>query len=170
MAVQFIITVAERCVLYPDAGIFPFDHGQIGNAMSVNSFVTTVGFFRLFILPINYRADTPCHSHSLDRITGCLFDDNAGVLGHPLCWALFGVTCDMMNWPVLLKSEVDWAIANNKVGCLASSKQGWHCRYRGGIFCVGSIYLVWHGLLGFKAGIWFYSLIVIAVALLFSLS
>ncbi len=43
---------------------FHLTNGQIGNAMSVNSFVTTVGFF-LFILPINYRADTPCHSHSL---------------------------------------------------------------------------------------------------------
>lgn len=44
---------------------FHLTNGQIGNAMSVNSFVTTVGFFCLFILPINYRADTPCHSHSL---------------------------------------------------------------------------------------------------------
>lgn len=44
---------------------FHLTNGQIGNAMSVNSFVTTVGFFCLFILSINYRADTPCHSHSL---------------------------------------------------------------------------------------------------------
>ncbi len=44
---------------------FHLTNGQIGNAMSVNSFVTTVGFFLSIFLPINYRADTPCHSHSL---------------------------------------------------------------------------------------------------------
>ncbi len=44
---------------------FHLTNGQIGNAMSVNSFVTTVGFFLSIYLPINYRADTPCHSHSL---------------------------------------------------------------------------------------------------------
>lgn len=40
---------------------FHLTNGQIGNAMSVNSFVTTIGFFQS-ILPINYRANIPCPS------------------------------------------------------------------------------------------------------------
>lgn len=90
-----------------------------------------------------------------------------GYWGILFVWALFGVTCDMMNWPVLLKSvsrlgnseptrSVVWLLRN----------RAWHCRYRGGIFCVGSIYWFGSGLFGFKAGIWFYSLIVIAVGII----
>lgn len=65
---------------------FHLTNGQIGNAMSVNSFVTTVGFF----LSIYFADKLPRRYHHVilthcDRITGCLFDDNAGVLGHPLC-------------------------------------------------------------------------------------
>ncbi len=83
---------------------FHLTNGQIGNAMSVNSFVTTVGFF----LSIHFADKLPRKIHHVilthcDRITGCLIDDNAGVLGILFVWALFGVTCDMMNWPVLLK-------------------------------------------------------------------
>ncbi|END88360.1 major Facilitator Superfamily protein [Escherichia coli P0301904.3] len=93
---------------------FHLTNGQIGNAMSVNSFVTTVGFFLSIYfadkLPRRYTMSFSLIATGLlgvylttmpgywgilfvwalfgvtcDRITGCLFDDNAGVLGHPLC-------------------------------------------------------------------------------------
>lgn len=64
---------------------FHLTNGQIGNAMSVNSFVTTVGFFLSIYfadkLPRRYTMSFSLIATGLLR----LFDDNAGVLGHPLC-------------------------------------------------------------------------------------
>ncbi len=91
--VEFIITVAEDAFYIPMQEHFHLTNGQIGNAMSVNSFVTTVGFFCLFILPINYRVHTPCHSHSLRQDYWAFIDVNAGVWGILFVWARFGVTC-----------------------------------------------------------------------------
>lgn len=94
-----------------------------------------------------------------------------GYWGILFVWALFGVTCDMMNWPVLLKS----------VSRLGNSEQqgrlfGFFETGRGIVDTVVAFsalaVFTWFGsgLLGFKAGIWFYSLIVIAVGIIISLS
>lgn len=90
-----------------------------------------------------------------------------GYWGILFVWALFGVTCDMMNWPVLLKS----------VSRLGNSEQqgrlfGFFETGRGIVDTVVAFsalaVFTWFGsgLLGFKAGIWFYSLIVIAVGII----
>lgn len=90
-----------------------------------------------------------------------------GYWGILFVWALFGVTCDMMNWPVLLKS----------VSRLGNSEQqgrlfGFFETGRGIVdtiiaFSALAIF-TWFGsgLLGFKAGIWFYALIVIVVGIM----
>lgn len=44
----------------PMQDYFHLTNGQIGNAMSVNSVVTTIGFSCQFTLPINCLAATPC--------------------------------------------------------------------------------------------------------------
>ena len=65
---------------------FHLTNGQIGNAMSVNSFVTTVGFFlSIYFADKLPRRYTMSFSLIATGLLGCLFDDNAGVLGHPLC-------------------------------------------------------------------------------------
>ena len=76
---------------------FHLTNGQIGNAMSVNSFVTTVGFF----LSIYFADKLP------RRYTMSFSLIATGLLG-----------------VYLTTMPGYWAIANNKVGCLASSKQG----------------------------------------------
>lgn len=47
----------------PMQDYFHLTNGQIGNAMSVNSVVTTIGFSCQFTLLINFRVATPCHFH-----------------------------------------------------------------------------------------------------------
>ena len=65
---------------------FHLTNGQIGNAMSVNSFVTTVGFFlSIYFADKLPRRYTMSFSLIATGLLGVLFDDNAGVLGHPLC-------------------------------------------------------------------------------------
>lgn len=130
---------------------FHLTNGQIGNAMSVNSFVTTVGFFlSIYFADKLPRRYTMSFSLIATGLLGVYLTTMPGYWGILFVWALFGVTCDMMNWPVLLKSvsrlgnsettrSVVWLLRN----------RAWHCRYRGGIFCVGSIYLVWQWLIRF---------------------
>ncbi len=72
-----------------------------------------------------------------------------GYWGILFVWALFGVTCDMMNWPVLLKSVSRLGNSEQQGRLFGFFETAWHCRYRGGIFCVGSIYLVWQWLIRF---------------------
>ena len=61
---------------------FHLTNGQIGNAMSVNSFVTTVGFF----LSIYFADKLPRrYTMSFSLIATGLLGVYAGVLGHPLC-------------------------------------------------------------------------------------
>ena len=147
---------------------FHLTNGQIGNAMSVNSFVTTVGFFLsiyfAYKLPRRY---TMSFSLIATGLLGVYLTTMPGYWGILFVWALFGVTCDMMNWPVLLKS----------VSRLGNSEQqgrlfGFFETGRGIVDTVVAFsalaVFTWFGsgLLGFKAGIWFYSLIVIAVGII----
>jgi sugar phosphate permease len=88
----------------PMQDYFHLTNGQIGNAMSVNSVVTTIGFFFQFTLPINYRRYTMSLSLIATGLLGIYLTTMPGYWGILFVWALFGVTCDMMNWPVLLKS------------------------------------------------------------------
>ncbi|STJ83456.1 major facilitator superfamily protein [Escherichia coli] len=70
---------------------FHLTNGQIGNAMSVNSFVTTVGFFLSIYFADKLRADTPCHSHSLRQdYWGVYLTTMPGYWGILFVWALFG--------------------------------------------------------------------------------
>ncbi|WP_142907962.1 MFS transporter, partial [Klebsiella pneumoniae] len=139
-----------------------------GNAMSVNSFVTTVGFFlSIYFADKLPRRYTMSFSLIATGLLGVYLTTMPGYWGILFVWALFGVTCDMMNWPVLLKS----------VSRLGNSEQqgrlfGFFETGRGIVDTVVAFsalaVFTWFGsgLLGFKAGIWFYSLIVIAVGII----
>ena len=84
---------------------FHLTNGQIGNAMSVNSFVTTVGFFlSIYFADKLPRKYTMSFSLIATGLLGIYLTTMPGYWGILFVWALFGVTCDMMNWPVLLKS------------------------------------------------------------------
>lgn len=84
---------------------FHLTNGQIGNAMSVNSFVTTVGFFlSIYFADKLPRRYTMSFSLIETGLLGVYLTTMPGYWGILFVWALFGVTCDMMNWPVLLKS------------------------------------------------------------------
>ncbi len=147
---------------------FHLTNGQIGNAMSVNSFVTTVGFFlSIYFADKLPRRYTMSFSLIATGLLGVYLTTMPGYWGILFVWALFGVTCDMMNWPVLLKS----------VSRLGNSEQqgrlfGFFETGRGIVDTVVAFsalaVFTWFGsgLLGFKAGIWFYSLIVIAVGII----
>ena len=84
---------------------FNLTHTQIGNAMSVYSIVATVGF--LFAV---YFADKFSKKIALPvsliatGLLGIYLASFPGYHGILLVWALFGITCDMMFWPILLKS------------------------------------------------------------------
>ncbi len=84
---------------------FHLTHAQIGNAMSVYSMVATVGF--LFAV---YFADKFSKKIALPvsliatGLLGIYLASFPGYHGILLVWALFGITCDMMYWPILLKS------------------------------------------------------------------
>ncbi|HFE4603323.1 TPA: MFS transporter, partial [Klebsiella quasipneumoniae subsp. similipneumoniae] len=140
----------------------------IGNAMSVNSVVTTIGFFlSIYFADKLPRRYTMSLSLIATGLLGIYLTTMPGYWGILFVWALFGVTCDMMNWPVLLKS----------VSRLGNSEQqgrlfGFFETGRGIVdtiiaFSALAIF-TWFGsgLLGFKAGIWFYALIVIVVGIM----
>ena len=73
--------------------------------MSVNSFVTTVGFFlSIYFADKLPRRYTMSFSLIATGLLGVYLTTMPGYWGILCVWALFGVTCDMMTWPVLLKS------------------------------------------------------------------
>lgn len=84
---------------------FHLTHAQIGNALSIYSTVATVGF--LFAI---YFADKFSKKIALPAsliatgMLGIYLSTFPGYHGILLVWALFGITCDMMYWPILLKS------------------------------------------------------------------
>ncbi|WP_430689629.1 MFS transporter [Klebsiella quasipneumoniae] len=152
----------------PMQDYFHLTNGQIGNAMSVNSVVTTIGFFlSIYFADKLPRRYTMSLSLIATGLLGIYLTTMPGYWGILFVWALFGVTCDMMNWPVLLKS----------VSRLGNSEQqgrlfGFFETGRGIVdtiiaFSALAIF-IWFGsgLLGFKAGIWFYALIVIVVGIM----
>lgn len=138
---------------------FHLTNGQIGNAMSVNFVVTTIGFF----LSIYFSDKLPrCLTISFSLIAtgllGIYLSTMPGYWGILFVWALFGVTCDMLNWPVLLKS----------VSLLGNSSQqgrifGFFEAGRGVVDTIVAFsalaVFAWFGsgLPGFKMGILFYS-------------
>lgn len=152
----------------PMQDYFHLTNGQIGNAMSVNSVVTTIGFFlSIYFADKLPRRYTMSLSLIATGLLGIYLTTMPGYWGILFVWALFGVTCDMMNWPVLLKS----------VSRLGNSEQqgrlfGFFETGRGIVdtiiaFSALAIF-TWFGsgLLRFKAGIWFYALIVIVVGIM----
>ena len=152
----------------PMQDYFHLTNGQIGNAMSVNSVVTTIGFFlSIYFADKLPRRYTMSLSLIATGLLGIYLTTMPGYWGILFVWALFGVTCDMMNWPVLLKS----------VSRLGNSEQqgrlfGFFETGRGigdtSIAFPALAIFTWFGsgLLGFKAGIWFYALIVIVVGIM----
>ncbi|ADO50609.1 MFS transporter [[Enterobacter] lignolyticus] len=147
---------------------FHLTNGQIGNAMSVNSFVTTIGFFlSIYFADKLPRRYTMSVSLIATGLLGIYLTTMPGYWGILFVWALFGVTCDMLNWPILLKS----------VSRLGNSEQqgrlfGFFETGRGIVDTIVAFsalaVFAWFGsgLLGFKAGIWFYSAIVICVGII----
>ncbi|MCE0826979.1 MULTISPECIES: MFS transporter [Buttiauxella] len=84
---------------------FHLTNGEIGNAMSVNSIVTTIGFFlSIYFSDRLPRRFTMSFSLIATGLLGIYLSTMPGYWGILFVWALFGVTCDMLNWPVLLKS------------------------------------------------------------------
>ncbi|MND75664.1 Inner membrane protein YihN [compost metagenome] len=144
---------------------FNLTNGQIGNAMSVNSIVATMGFFFSIYfadkLPKKY---TMAISLIATGLLGLYLSSMPGYWSILLIWALFGVTCDMLNWPVLLKS-VSLLGDNTQQGRLF----GFFETGRGVVdtvvaFCALGVFTYFgSGLNGFRAGILFYSCIVIVV-------
>lgn len=138
---------------------FHLTNGQIGNAMSVNSIVTTIGFFlSIYFSDKLPRRLTMSFSLIATGLLGIYLSTMPGYWGILFVWALFGVTCDMLNWPVLLKS----------VSLLGNSSQqgrifGFFETGRGVVDTVVAFsalaVFAWFGsgYLGFKMGILFYS-------------
>ena len=138
---------------------FHLTNGQIGNAMSVNSIVTTIGFFlSIYFSDKLPRRLTMSFSLIATGLLGVYLSTMPGYWGILFVWALFGVTCDMLNWPVLLKS----------VSLLGNSSQqgrifGFFETGRGVVDTVVAFsalaVFAWFGsgYLGFKMGILFYS-------------
>ena len=84
---------------------FHLSNDEIGNAMSVNSIVTTIGFFlSIYFSDRLPRRFTMSFSLIATGLLGIYLSSMPGYWGILFVWALFGVTCDMLNWPVLLKS------------------------------------------------------------------
>lgn len=147
---------------------FHLTNGQIGNAMSVNSVVTTIGFFlSIYFADRLPRRYTMAFSLIATGLLGIYLSTMPGYWGILFVWALFGVTCDMLNWPVLLKS----------VSRLGNSEQqgrlfGFFETGRGIVdtivaFSALAVFTYFGSeLMGFRAGIWFYSGIVITVGII----
>lgn len=146
---------------------FHLTNGQIGNAMSVNSMVATLGFFFSIYfadkLPKKY---TMSFSLIATGLLGLYLSTMPGYWSILLVWALFGVTCDMLNWPILLKS-VSLLGDNSQQGRLF----GFFETGRGVVDTIvafsalGVFAYFGSGFNGFRAGIQFYSGIVIVVGL-----
>ncbi|AFJ47031.1 MFS transporter [Shimwellia blattae] len=146
---------------------FHLTNGQIGNAMSVNSIVTTIGFFlSVYFSDKLPRRFTMSFSLVATGLLGLYLSTMPGYWGILFVWALFGVTCDMLNWPVLLKS----------VSLLGDSTQqgrlfGFFETGRGIVdtivaFSALAIFAALGGtLLGFRGGILFYSITAIVVGI-----
>lgn len=144
---------------------FHLTNGQIGNAMLVNSIVTTIGFFlSIYFSDKLPRRLTISFSLIATGLLGVYLSTMPGYWGILFVWALFGVTCDMLNWPVLLKS----------VSLLGNSSQqgrifGFFETGRGVVDTVVAFsalaVFAWFGsgYLGFKMGILFYSGVAILV-------
>lgn len=147
---------------------FHLTNGEIGNAMSVNSIVTTIGFFlSIYISDRLPRRFTMSISLIATGLLGVYLSTMPGYWGILFVWALFGVTCDMLNWPVLLKS-VSLLGDNTQQGRLF----GFFETGRGIVDTVIAFsalaVFAWFGggYLGFKAGILFYSSIAILVGVI----
>ncbi|MFV8847347.1 MFS transporter [Serratia fonticola] len=147
---------------------FHLTNGEIGNAMSVNSIVTTIGFFlSIYISDRLPRRFTMSFSLIATGLLGVYLSTMPGYWGILFVWALFGVTCDMLNWPVLLKS-VSLLGDNTQQGRLF----GFFETGRGIVDTVIAFsalaVFAWFGggYLGFKAGILFYSSIAILVGVI----
>lgn len=81
-------------------------HTQIGTIMSVNGLVTTFGFGAAiyFTDKVSKKKSLPLSMILTGLIgiyIGIVFPGYTQLL---IAWVLFGLTCDMMYWPVLLKS------------------------------------------------------------------
>ncbi len=151
----------------PMQDYFHLSNGQIGNAMSVNSIMATIGFFlSIYFVDKLPRRHTMLFSLVATGLLGFYLSTMPGYWAILAVWALFGVTCDMLNWPVLLKS----------VSLLGDeTKQGRLFGYletgRGlvdtivAFTALGLFTYFGSGLLGFKVGIWFYSTIAIVVGI-----
>lgn len=147
---------------------FHLTNGEIGNAMSVNSIVTTIGFFlSIYFSDKLPRRFTMSLSLIATGLLGIYLSTMPGYWGILFVWALFGVTCDMLNWPVLLKS-VSLLGDNTQQGRLF----GFFETGRGIVdtiiaFSALAVF-TWFGsdYFGFKAAILFYSFIAIAVGVI----
>ena len=144
---------------------FHLTNGEIGNAMSVNSIVTTIGFFlSIYFSDKLPRRFTMSLSLIATGLLGIYLSTMPGYWGILFVWALFGVTCDMLNWPVLLKS-VSLLGDNTQQGRLF----GFFETGRGIVDTVIAFsalaVFTWFGsdYFGFKAAILFYSFIAIVV-------
>ena len=138
---------------------FHLTNGQIGNAMSVNFVVTTIGFFlSIYFSDKLPRRLTISFSLIATGLLGIYLSTMPGYWGILFVWTLFGVTCDMLNWSVLLKS----------VSLLGNSSQqgrifGFFEAGRGVVDTIVAFsalaVFAWFGsgLPGFKMGILFYS-------------
>lgn len=81
-------------------------HTQIGTIMSVNGLVTTFGFGAAiyFTDKVSKKKSLPLSmilTGLIGLYIGIIFPGYTQLL---IAWVLFGLTCDMMYWPVLLKS------------------------------------------------------------------
>jgi sugar phosphate permease len=147
---------------------FHLSNGEIGNAMSVNSIVTTIGFFlSIYFSDRLPRRFTMSFSLIATGLLGIYLSSMPGYWGILFVWALFGVTCDMLNWPVLLKS-VSMLGDNTQQGRLF----GFFETGRGVVdtvvaFSALALFTAFgSGYLGFKVGILFYSAIAICVGVI----
>lgn len=147
---------------------FHLTNGEIGNAMSVNSVVTTIGFFlSIYFADKLPRRHTIAFSLITTGLLGTYLTTLPGYWGILLVWALFGVTCDMLNWPVMLKSVSLLGTDENQGRLFGFFETG-----RGVVDTVVAFsalaVFTWlgSGEVGFKASIWFYSCTAIVIGIL----
>ncbi|TCM67054.1 sugar phosphate permease [Acinetobacter calcoaceticus] len=144
---------------------FNLTHGQIGNAMSANSIVATIGFFlSIYFVDRLPRRYTMMLSLVITGLLGFYLSTMPGYWAIIAIWAAFGVTCDMLNWPILLKSVSHLGDSTQQGRLFGFLETG-----RGLVDTVvaftalGLFTYFGSGLLGFKVSIWFYSTIAIVV-------
>lgn len=84
---------------------FHLTHTQIGNAMSIYSTVATFGFlFAVYFADKFSKKITLPISLIATGLLGIYLSTFPSYHGILVVWALFGITCDMTFWPILLKS------------------------------------------------------------------